>query len=190
MTACAFTLIDQNILTSWERDKNKPLLHVLVCLWRKGGGFHFDVCVFVSAFLSMCDCLLAHDRNCMNLWCWCLRFHVLSPAFFVTLSAFNLSRPRPKQQHVRQHYFSKTRPPFFPVMPSAAVDFEEWPMYTLTLAPHSFAYSVVIFHQSVWFGVLFQKAPPSSNIKYMNHSELDSHYCFVNEDVRQVLSQW
>lgn len=86
MHARAYTVTDQNIVSSWERDKiNFFVCIISVYLWKKGGGGGFLcglICLCICILWYVCVCLLTDDRNVLNLLC--LRFHVLSPAFFFT----------------------------------------------------------------------------------------------------------
>lgn len=195
MHACAYTLTDKNILTCSGWDKIR-----LYCVYW---------CVFVEEewgipvwFVCLCICtlwyvwLFAPGRQKLNesvvpgVWGFMCR-HLHFICHFTSLRPFEAST---KNNKVSDNIFS-AQATIFPVLPSSVEDFEEWPRYMLTLA--LILLPIVIFPplqfeagRSVQFSVLFQRLPSGLNIKYLNRSEPDSHYCCVNEDLRQALTQW
>lgn len=89
------------------------------------------MCVFLTAFFGVCDCLLTDDRNLMNLF-QCLRFDASSPAFLCHVISLQAFEPQLKTTGCMvTHYPCRLDGHHhFPVLSSSVGDFEEGPRYT------------------------------------------------------------
>lgn len=100
-------------------------------MWKEGGGFQCGLCVFLTAYFGVCDCLLTDDRNLMNLF-QCLRFDASSPAFLCHVISLQAFEPQLKTTGCMvTHYPCRLDGHHhFPVLSSSVEDFEEGPRYT------------------------------------------------------------
>lgn len=134
---------------------------VCVCV-RYGGGFQCGLCVFVSAYFDLCDCLLMDDRNkneCVVpvfevFMCESIAFFVccVLPPWLVTFNLWGLNQNNNVSQWLQMFNLGHNGATIFQVLQLSVKHLKEWQKYTFTITHLPLQESSFF---CVWLWVLF-----------------------------------